>query len=487
MTIKPATAFIIFILIVFIPLFAHLDASPLAEWDESHLAGNAMEMYYNHNWIVTMNDNRPDMWQTKPPLMIWLQVISMKILGVNELAVRLPSAIAALGTCLMLFFFFTKKYKAPLLALLSVAVLVTSDGFIHSHAARNGEYDVLLTMLMTGYSLFYFLYLEEASKKYIYGTFILLILASLTKGVQSLLFLPGLFFYTIYKKKLFIILKQKELYIGIVGFVFFVIGYYLLRDHYNPGYIKTVWANELGGRYTSAIEGHDSYPLIYYDFLKTQFSYWYLLVLPGILYGIYSNQKWLKDLTVFITILTAIYFLILSNAKTAVFWYSLPAYPFLSVLVAIFIYTIFNALADIGALKKKFPLNILPFVFIIVIFFAPYTKVKDLALAPPEGFGRTTEIKNMEMLLQDVLHNRININGYAIADPGNEQQLEWYFRLFNYQHRPVTLIDDKDLVPNSMVLAFKPESKKFIEDHYNTQVTQTYYKSVTAYKLFERK
>lgn len=200
MAIKSSNAFLIFTLIIIIPLFAHLDALPLAEWDESHLAGNAVEMKYNHNWIVTMNNNKPEMWQTKPPLMIWLEVISMNIFGVNELAVRLPSALSGLGICLMLFFFFVKKYKEPLLGLLSVAVLVTSDGFIHSHATRHGEYDVLLTMFMAGYALFYFLYLEEETPKYIYASISMLILAALTKGIESLLFLPALFIYTIYKR-----------------------------------------------------------------------------------------------------------------------------------------------------------------------------------------------------------------------------------------------------------------------------------------------
>ena len=150
MTIKPSVAFLILLLIVAIPLFAHLDSFPLAEWDESHLAINAADMYKNHNWIVTTVDNNPDMWQTKPPLMIWLQVLSMKMFGINELAVRLPAAIAALGTCLLLFFFFTKKYKEPWLGLIAVAVLVSTDGYIQLHGVRNGEYDSLLTMLTTG-------------------------------------------------------------------------------------------------------------------------------------------------------------------------------------------------------------------------------------------------------------------------------------------------------------------------------------------------
>lgn len=283
------------------------------------------------------------------------------------------------------------------------------------------------------------------------------------------------------------LLRQKELYIGVAGFLFFVVGYYVLREHYNPGYIKTVWENELGGRYTSSIEGHDSYPLIYYDWLQTQFSYWYLWVLPGVLFGIFSDKKWLKDLTIFTALVTAIYFLILSSAKTAVFWYSLPAYPFLSVFVAIFIYTIFRALAETGISKKIFPYNILPYVFILVIFFTPYKVIKNIVLALRQALPAEAYTENMELLLQDVLHNTLNIDGYTIADLRHDQHIGWYYKVFGYQHRPITQKDQEELIPNTMVLAFRPESKKFIEDHFNAEIVHTYYNSVIAYKLGSRK
>ena len=172
---KPHIALILLIIIIIFPIFHFLDAYPLQQWDEGRLAMSAFEMSNNHNYIVTMFGGLPDMWSTKPPLMIWLQVIMLKTIGLNELAIRLPAALAALGTCLLLFFFFSRKYKEPLLGLISAVVLITFSGYVTLHGIRTGDYDALLTMLMLGYSLFYFLYLEEGKRKYLLLTFFLII------------------------------------------------------------------------------------------------------------------------------------------------------------------------------------------------------------------------------------------------------------------------------------------------------------------------
>ena len=427
MTIKPLYALLILILIVAIPLFAHLDSFPLDEWDESHLANNALEMSHNHNWLVTTYNNTPDMWETKPPLMIWLQVISMKVLGENELAIRLPSALAALTTCFLLFFFFTKKYNEPWLGIISVATLVTAEGYLHLHNARSGDYDSLLTMLMTAYAIFYFLYLEENRKKYLYTTIAFLILAALTKGIQGLMFLPGLFVYTIYKKKFISILKVREIYQGIAAFLFFVLGYYLLREHYNPGYLAAVKVNELQ-RYNTVIESHQGDKFYYIFWLSDHFRYAYLFAIPGVICGICSSNKGIKDITVFITLLTGLYLLTISNSQTKVFWYLMPVFPFLAVLAAIFIYSICLVLKDTDRLKGTFQYNPFPFIFLLFLFCAPFSAMKDLAYEGPKGFGGTDEIKNMEIFLQDVLHNRRNINGFSIVNPGTEQHLGWYYK-----------------------------------------------------------
>lgn len=64
---------IVLLAMIAVPLFGHLDTLPLRLWDESRLAINAYEMMKDGDLIVTHFNGQPDMWNTKPPLMIWCQ------------------------------------------------------------------------------------------------------------------------------------------------------------------------------------------------------------------------------------------------------------------------------------------------------------------------------------------------------------------------------------------------------------------------------
>jgi len=63
-----------------------LDGHPVYLSDESRQAFNSFEMFLNGNWLVTTFENKPDLWNTKPPLLIWLQVLFYHLVGTNELA-----------------------------------------------------------------------------------------------------------------------------------------------------------------------------------------------------------------------------------------------------------------------------------------------------------------------------------------------------------------------------------------------------------------
>ncbi|MEM0997134.1 MAG: glycosyltransferase family 39 protein [Bacteroidota bacterium] len=85
-------------LISFLPF---LGAAPLFDWDEINFAESAREMIVSGNYFQVQIDFAP-FWE-KPPLFIWLQVICMKLLGINEFAARLPNAIIGVFTLVMLF------------------------------------------------------------------------------------------------------------------------------------------------------------------------------------------------------------------------------------------------------------------------------------------------------------------------------------------------------------------------------------------------
>jgi 4-amino-4-deoxy-L-arabinose transferase-like glycosyltransferase len=73
----------------------------LFDWDEVNFAESAREMIVSNDYLNVQINFKP-FWE-KPPLFIWMQVISMKIFGINEFAARFPNALCGIVTLLVLF------------------------------------------------------------------------------------------------------------------------------------------------------------------------------------------------------------------------------------------------------------------------------------------------------------------------------------------------------------------------------------------------
>jgi 4-amino-4-deoxy-L-arabinose transferase-like glycosyltransferase len=84
--------------LLFIPF---LGGVHLFDWDEINFAESAREMIASGDYL-TVQINFIPFWE-KPPLFIWMQVVSMKIFGINEFAARFPNAICGIATLLVLF------------------------------------------------------------------------------------------------------------------------------------------------------------------------------------------------------------------------------------------------------------------------------------------------------------------------------------------------------------------------------------------------
>lgn len=70
------TGWIILLLVIsYIPIFFNLEKAPIRMWDEAIYANNALEMAVNHDFLVLHNNGVPNLYNTKPPLVIWLQTL----------------------------------------------------------------------------------------------------------------------------------------------------------------------------------------------------------------------------------------------------------------------------------------------------------------------------------------------------------------------------------------------------------------------------
>jgi 4-amino-4-deoxy-L-arabinose transferase-like glycosyltransferase len=86
-------------LLLFVPFLGYVH---LFDWDEINFAECAREMIVSKDYLRMQIDFKP--FYEKPPLFIWLQVLSMKLFGINEFAARFPNALAGLVTLLSIFY-----------------------------------------------------------------------------------------------------------------------------------------------------------------------------------------------------------------------------------------------------------------------------------------------------------------------------------------------------------------------------------------------
>lgn len=84
--------------ILYIPFIGGVS---LFDWDEINFAEISREMIMTGDYLNIQVDYKP--FFEKPPLFFWLQVLCMKVFGINEFAARLPNAIAGSITLVLLF------------------------------------------------------------------------------------------------------------------------------------------------------------------------------------------------------------------------------------------------------------------------------------------------------------------------------------------------------------------------------------------------
>lgn len=336
--------------VAYYALFHRLGSLPVQMWDESRLAVNAVEMARNGNWLVTTYAGQPDLWNTKPPLLIWLQALFFRLLGPTELTLRLPSAIAGLATVGLVGRFAYRHLGGTPAAVFGTLVLLTSDGYVDLHVTRTGDYDALLVLWVTGYILAFFRYLHQGSPQYLYWTAVGLALALLTKGVAGALPLPGLLLYAVWQKKLSWLLQQRRLYVSAAAVVAAAGSYYLSRELANPGYLRAVYENELGGRLLKVLEEHE-HPWYWYAqaIANQKFVPWlYFLPVGFLLSWQIQKNSGARAFTGLAACFVSTYLLLISLSKTKLYWYDAPLYPMAALVVGLGLAMLLQAVVPPG-------------------------------------------------------------------------------------------------------------------------------------------
>lgn len=338
---------IIFILLVatYFSVFFQINSYPIQLWDEGTYAVNAYEMCLNGDLLVKHYNDKPEMWATNPPLVCYFQAICIKIFGPSELAVRFPSALAALGVVLLIIRFSNKEKLGLDFTAYAVLALISSKGYVAYHVTRTGDLDSVLIFFVTGSIIYFYKFIEYEEKKVkyliIFSLFILL--GYYAKGIACFMVLPAFLIYSILKNKVLYVLKTKQLYFCILSVFMLIATYYLLREQRNPGYIKATFTSEVG-RYYTAGDDWSTKPFYYYVQQMFEGEFQYILFIPAIiiLFCFLPKTNNYRNKSIIWLTTSITYLLVISLSKNKTPWYDAPLYPMLSIYLALGLKSIIN-------------------------------------------------------------------------------------------------------------------------------------------------
>lgn len=483
----------IFFGIIFYFVFLYqLSSMNLIDFDESRVAKSSYEMSQSGDLIVVKYGGNPDLWSTKPALFHWVQATFIKIMGLSEMSVRLPSAICGIVLCVLIFRFCKRRLHNPLLGILAMLVFVTAPATVYfDHSFRTGDYDALMTLFTFVSAINLFLYIQENNNRNLYYFFVFLGLAILTKGVAALFFAPGYFLYILIRKKLLVVLKNKHFYFGAGGMLLIAGSYFLLRELNNPGYLKALNDMEIMGRYTNtgsfSIYEEADFWVNFFQLINVRFPVFYLLIPCGFFIGIFSKREVIKQFSLFsVTICLCLYFVISYSSSTN-FWYDLPMYPFVAIMVALVLVVIHDLISDIIKEKTDFNPRAVFISLCFILFCIPFAKTMQEVHAP-------FPTKGMYWSNFNVLQNYFEFgkvkNGYmlAIEKDKNPSQSQLFYIDKLYEDRGIKIPHrfDYDFKPGEMLITLTPGIQDYIATYYNCVMVESYYE-IKVFRIISKK
>ena len=354
-TIRIFIAIVWLVTINFVAFIWHLGDTSLVDETEPLFAEAARQMTVTNNWITPYfnGETRFD----KPPLVYWLMAVGYKLWGVNEWAVRLPSAVSAIAISVFGFMTLNRfSVTSPKLVnnyqkeqQLWVAAIIGSGLMaLNPHTiiwGRTGVSDMLLSACMScALFCFFFGYASEAvHKERCYLAFyVLLALAVLTKGPVGIV-IPGLIIgcFLLYTGNFLAVCQEMQLLRGAIIFGVITIPWFVLILRENG---RVYWDSFFGyhnfERFTDVVNGHAAPWYFYFLIVLGLFAPW-SVYLPGAIANMqwWKRKYWLKQprkdqLTLFAWFWFSCIFIFFSISVTKLPSYVLPLVPASAILVA---------------------------------------------------------------------------------------------------------------------------------------------------------
>ncbi len=305
-----------------------LGSVPLYDLDEGAFTEATREMLAGGNYITPSMDGEPRF--DKPVLIYWLQAASVKLLGLSELALRLPSALAATGWLLALWLFVRRRLDPSTATVAALVMALTLEVSIIAKAATADA--VLNLFLALSFFDSYRWYLRP-KRGTLLRVYLWVGLGFLTKGPVAILF-PVLvsFLFFLSTRSLKEWLRAVSFPWGWALLLAIVLPWHIaVYLDSGPGFFEDFILRHNLGRFGAAMHGHRGffgYYLVILPLIILPFTGWFLRLLPAF------ERTWADPLDRFLWLWFAAIFIFFSFSGTKLPHYVLYGVTPLFVLMA---------------------------------------------------------------------------------------------------------------------------------------------------------
>ncbi len=250
---------------------------PLTDTTEARYAEIARKMLETGDWITPQHDYGIPFW-AKPPLSTWLSALSMKLLGVNEWAARLPSLLLAIAMLALVWQWVAARRGRDYALLVSV---VLASGLLFFVAAGAVMTDSSLAVCTTLAMVAFWQALHTQDRRWGYVFFIALGLGLLAKGplVGVLTFLPILPWVAL-RGNWRSVWQGLPWIVGSLLMLAIALPWYLLAEHKTPGFLQYFIIGEHIKRFLDPGWSGDRYGHAHAEPLGMIWVYWFGSTLP---------------------------------------------------------------------------------------------------------------------------------------------------------------------------------------------------------------
>ncbi len=369
-TLSKITLIVLIFILSFFQASYRIGEEQIKIWDESSSARNGVEMLYSGNYLYANIDGKPDYHDVKPPLQLWVKVLSYKMFGINEFAVRFSTLLSFFLLSLLLFWFAYKHLKSTAAGLLLVIFPAITPGFMNWHMAWHGDTDLLLILFTSLYILYAFLFIESYPNnrlKYLIVLSLMVTVAYFTKSIAGLAPAAGIVLYVILKKRKILFHYQTYLPIGIFAGILII--YYAIVEYQAPGYLESIF-NHHFLPFTKYPDTPKHPEFSYYINLLIDrgfypFAYWLPIVIIPL---VYSKNTYVKNFLTYLLTVSLVFLLGQSSAVMKNSWYIGPIYPLLWLILSVSIYETYMIIKE-----RLFPKHfIIKYISYALILFLVY-------------------------------------------------------------------------------------------------------------------